>query len=132
MLRGGEPLLQIKAERVEFRLEKALGKPHCGFPVPKGVPQERWGGSISGCVVIEQGVTVSNWKWWVLIRCWEEILSPEGNEAPALLPRAVAAHPCRCPRPWMGPGQPELGGMCPCQGVGTRWSLRSLLTHTIL
>ena len=34
---------------------------------------------------------------------------PEGGGAPALH-RAVGAPSWRCPWPWMGPGQPELGG----------------------
>jgi len=36
-----------------------------------------------------------------------------GGEDPALLLRTVGANPWRCPRPWMGPGQPELGGSQP-------------------
>lgn len=43
----------------------------------------------------------------------------EGSEVLALLPRAVGAHPCGCPRPWRGPGQPELGeAASPRQGWG--------------
>lgn len=30
------------------------------------------------------------------------------------VPRAVESHPCRYPRPWVDPGQPELGGHPAC------------------
>ena len=52
------------------------------------------------------------------------------------LPReAVAAPPWQCSRPgWMELWATWSGGRCPCswQGGGTRWSLRSLPTQTIL
>ena len=43
-----------------------------------------------------------------------------GGETLALLPREVRVpHPCSCPRPWMGPGQPELvRSHQPMTGVG--------------
>jgi len=37
-----------------------------------------------------------------------------------LLPRAVLPHPWRCPRLWMGPGQPELLGDNPAHNKGLR------------
>jgi len=51
------------------------------------------------------------WLWKdggeIWVRCEGEILCSEGGEAVALR-TAVVPHPWRCPRPWMGPGQPEL------------------------
>ena len=44
-----------------------------------------------------------------------EILLSEGGEALAV-PRAVVPHPWRCLRPWMGPGQSELGALSPWRG----------------
>jgi len=32
-------------------------------------------------------------------------------------PELWVPHPWRCLRPWMGPGQPELGGSQPVAGV---------------
>lgn len=39
------------------------------------------------------------------------MLHPEHGEAVALQLRAVVPHLWRCLRPWVAPGQPELGGM---------------------
>jgi len=33
-------------------------------------------------------------------------------------PELWVPHPCRCLRPWVGPGQPELGGSQPVAGMG--------------
>ena len=53
-------------------------------------------------------------------------------------PELWVPHPWRCPRPWMGPGQPELvphvvadNPACG-EGARIRLSLRSLLTQAIL
>ena len=49
----------------------------------------------------------------------------QDGEAPALLHRAVVPHPWRCPKLWMGPGQPELEGASP-RVLG---AVRTLLTQ---
>jgi len=48
-------------------------------------------------------------------------------------PELWVPHPWRCPRPWMGPGQPELvEDSQPMAEDGTGWALRSLPLHDIL
>ena len=44
----------------------------------------------------------------------------EGKLVHLALPRAVMPHPWRCPRLWMGLGQPELGGSQHMAGLGLR------------
>ena len=44
--RAGAPLLQREDERVQViqsEEEKALGRPHCGLPVPKAEPTGKMG-----------------------------------------------------------------------------------------
>ena len=48
-------------------------------------------------------------------------------------PELWVPHPWRCPRPWMGPGQPELvEDSQPMAEDGTGWALRSLPLYDIL
>ena len=57
------------------------------------------------------------------IRCYGEILHYEGSEALHCCPEPWVPPPWRCPRPWMGHGQPQLGAVRPCRD-GAGWSLQ--------
>ena len=60
------------------------------------------------------------------VRCGE-ILHPEAVRPQHCCPELWVPHPWRCPRPWVGPGQPELGGSQPTAGVGLGGSLLTQL-----
>jgi len=62
---AGAFLLRRQADRdwvVQRGEEKAPGRPHSDLPVPEGGLQESWGGTLSGSVVIGQGVMALNKK----------------------------------------------------------------------
>jgi len=48
----------------------------------------------------------------IYIRYKEEIPYPEVERHWHYYPELWVPHPWRCPRPWMGPGQPEWVGFC--------------------
>ena len=135
----GAPLLWRKTERigvVQLGEEKAQGRPHSSFSVPKGGLQESWR-SLSESKVVGKGVISWNWEGRFILDIRKKIFT----QMVVRHWKKVVQRSCRCSIPGSvqgqlecGPGKFDLvrGILTHGRGIGTRWFLRSLPTQTIL